>query len=120
MTAGLGCDYTFEATGLVDVMGQAVEAARLGWGLCTVLGVAGKGEKLEIVPRALITGRHVQGGSFGGARGRTHVPLLVDMYMQGKIDLDGFVSHRLTLDDVNRGFELMEAQDGIRSVIRFG
>ena len=119
-TAGMGCDYTFEATGLVDVMGQAVEAARMGWGLCTVLGVAGKGEKLEIVPRALITGRRVQGGSFGGAKGRTHVPRLVEMYMQGKIDLDGFISHRLTLDEVNKGFELMEAQDGIRSVIRFG
>ena len=119
MTAGMGCDYTFEATGLVDVMGQAVEAARLGWGLCTVLGVAGKGEKLEIVPRALITGRRVQGASFGGAKGRTHVPQLVDMYMQGKIDLDGFVSHRLTLDEVNKGFELMEEQDGIRSVIKF-
>jgi len=119
MTGGVGFDYTFEATGRVDVMGQAVEAARIGWGLCTVLGVAGKGEKLEIVPRALITGRRVQGGSFGGARGRTHVPQLVDMYLEGKIDLDGFVSHRLTLDDVNRGFELMEAQDGIRSVITF-
>jgi len=119
MTGGLGCDYTFEATGMVGAMGQAVEAARIGWGLCTVLGVAGKGETLEIIPRALITGRRVQGGSFGGARGRTHVPQLVDMYMQGKIDLDGFVSHRLTLAEVNKGFELMEAQDGIRSVIRF-
>jgi len=119
MTGGMGCDYTFEATGRVDVMGQAVEAARLGWGLCTVLGVAGKGEKLEIVPRALITGRRVQGGSFGGAKGRTDVPRLVDMYMQGKIDLDGFVSHVLTLDEVNEGFELMKAQDGIRSVIKF-
>lgn len=119
MTGGMGCDYTFEATGQVDVMRQAVEAARLGWGLCTILGVAGKGEKLEIVPRALITGRRVQGGSFGGAKGRTHVPRLVDMYMQGKIDLEGFVSHVLTLDEVNKGFELMEAQDGIRSVIKF-
>ena len=119
MTDGFGADYTFEATGLVDVMGQAVEAARIGWGLCTVLGVAGKGEKLEVVPRLLITGRRVQGGSFGGAKGRTHVPQLVNMYLEGKIDLDGFVSHRLTLDEVNRGFELMEAQDGIRSVIYF-
>ncbi len=118
-TGGNGADYTFEATGLVDVMGQAVEAARIGWGLCTVLGVAGKGEQLGIVPRLLITGRRVQGGSFGGAKGRTHVPQLVDMYLDGKIDLDGFVSHRLTLDDVNRGFELMEQQDGIRSVIEF-
>jgi S-(hydroxymethyl)glutathione dehydrogenase/alcohol dehydrogenase len=118
-TDGFGADYTFEATGSVAVMGQAVEAARMGWGLCTLLGVAGKGEKLEIVPRFLITGRRVQGGSFGGARGRTHVPQLVDMYLQGKIDLDGFISHRLTLDEVNRGFELMHAQDGIRSVIKF-
>jgi S-(hydroxymethyl)glutathione dehydrogenase/alcohol dehydrogenase len=119
LTGGFGADYTFEATGNVEVMGQAVEAARMGWGLCTVLGVAGKGQMLEIVPRILITGRRVQGGSFGGARGRTHVPQLVEMYLQGKIDLDGFVSHRLTLDEVNRGFELMEAQDGIRSVINF-
>jgi len=119
MTGGFGAEFTFEATGLVRVMGQAVEAARMGWGLCTVLGVAGKGEKLEIVPRMLITGRRVQGGSFGGARGRTHVPQLVDMYREGKIDLDGFISHRLTLDEVNRGFELMEAQDGIRAVISF-
>jgi S-(hydroxymethyl)glutathione dehydrogenase/alcohol dehydrogenase len=82
-------------------------------------GVAGKGEALEIIPRFLITGRKVQGGSFGGARGRTHVPQLVDLYLQGKLDLDPFVSHRLTLDQVNEGFELMEAQDGIRSVIVF-
>ncbi len=116
-TDGLGADYTFEATGNVQVMRQAVEAARMGWGLCTVLGVAGKGETLDIVPRFLITGRRVQGGSFGGARGRTHVPQLVDLYMDGKLDLDGFISHRLRLDDVNRGFELMEVQDGIRSVI---
>ncbi len=119
MTEGFGCDYTFEATGLVDVMRQAIEAARMGWGLCTVLGVAGKGEKLGIVPRFLITGRRVQGGSFGGAKGRTQVPQLVDMYVEGKIDLDGFISHRLTLDEVNRGFELMEAKDGIRAVIKF-
>jgi S-(hydroxymethyl)glutathione dehydrogenase/alcohol dehydrogenase len=117
LTDGFGADYTFEATGLVGVMQQAVEAARMGWGLCTVLGVAGKGETLDVVPRLLITGRRVQGGSFGGARGRTHVPRLVKMYLEGDIDLDGFVSHRLSLDEVNRGFELMEAQDGIRSVI---
>ena len=119
LTGGEGADYTFEATGLTDVMRTAVETARMGWGLVTVLGVAGKGQTLDIVPRLLITGRRVQGGSFGGAKGRTHVPQLVDMYLDGKIDLDGFVSHRLTLDEVNRGFELMEAQDGIRSVIRF-
>jgi S-(hydroxymethyl)glutathione dehydrogenase/alcohol dehydrogenase len=119
LTEGFGADYTFEATGLVSVMGQAVEAARMGWGLCTILGVAGKGEKLEIIPRFLITGRRVCGGSFGGARGRTHVPKLVELYMDGKLDIDGLVSHHLTLDEVNRGFELMEQQDGIRSVVRF-
>jgi S-(hydroxymethyl)glutathione dehydrogenase/alcohol dehydrogenase len=118
-TDGFGADYTFEATGLVSVMGQAVEAARVGWGLCTILGVAGKGEKLEIIPRFLITGRKVQGGSFGGAKGRTHVPQLVDMYVRGELDLDSFVSHRLQLEDVNKGFDLMHEQDGIRSVITF-
>ena len=119
LTGGFGADYTFEATGLVSVMGQAVEAARMGWGLCTILGVAGRGEKLEITPRFLITGRKVQGGSFGGARGRTHVPQLVDLYLKGELDLDGFISHRITLDQVNHGFDLMHAQDGIRSVICF-
>ncbi len=119
MTSGFGADYTFEATGLVEVMGQAVEAARMGWGLCTLLGVAGKGEKVAIVPRLLITGRKVQGGSFGGAKGRTHVPQLVDMYLQGDLPLDMFVSHHMPLDDVNKGFELMHEQDGIRSIITF-
>jgi len=119
MTDGFGADYTFEATGNVTVMQQAVEAARMGWGLCTVAGVAGKGETLDIVPRLLITGRRVAGSSFGGVKGRTQVPQFVDLYMQGEIDVDPFVSHHLTLDEVNKGFELMEAQDGIRSVIHF-
>jgi S-(hydroxymethyl)glutathione dehydrogenase/alcohol dehydrogenase len=119
MTGGFGADYTFEATGLVGVMRQAVEAARMGWGLCTVAGVAGKGETLEIVPRLLITGRRVCGSSFGGVKGRDQVPQFVDRWLAGDIDVDPFISHHLELDEVNRGFELMEAQDGIRSVIRF-
>ncbi|MEA2375300.1 MAG: S-(hydroxymethyl)glutathione dehydrogenase / alcohol dehydrogenase, partial [Thermoleophilaceae bacterium] len=118
-TGGFGADYTFEATGLVAVMRQAVEAARMGWGLCTIAGVAGKGETLDVIPRWLITGRRVCGSSFGGVRGRDQVPELVDRYLAGDIDVDAFVSHRIVLDDVNRGFELMEAQDGIRSVIAF-
>jgi S-(hydroxymethyl)glutathione dehydrogenase/alcohol dehydrogenase len=118
-TGGLGADYTFEATGNVGVMRQAVESARMGWGLCTIAGVAGKGETLEIVPRYLITGRRVAGSSVGGIKGRDEVPQLVERWLAGEIDVDPFLSHRLTLDDVNRGFELMEAQDGIRSVIRF-
>ena len=119
LTGGFGADYTFEATGSVAVMRQAVESARMGWGLCTVAGVAGKGEVLEVVPRYLITGRRVAGSSFGGVKGRDQVPQLVQRYLDGDIDADAFVSHRLTLADVNRGFELMEAQDGIRSVLLF-
>jgi S-(hydroxymethyl)glutathione dehydrogenase/alcohol dehydrogenase len=118
-TGGFGADYTFEATGLVAVMRQAVESARMGWGLCTVAGVAGKGEMLEIIPRYLITGRRVCGSSFGGVKGRDQVPELVRLHLDGKLDVDPFISHRITLDEVNRGFELMERQDGIRSVITF-
>lgn len=119
-TGGYGADYTFEATGNVAVMRQAVESAREAWGLATMCGVAGKGELLEVIPRFLITGRRVTGSSFGGVKGRTQVPLLVDRWLAGEIDVDALISHRLTLDEVNRGFELMEAQDGIRSVIAFG
>jgi len=119
MTDGFGADYTFEATGNVNVMRQAVEAARMGWGLCTVAGVAGRGETLDIVPRFLITGRRVAGSSFGGVKGRDQVPQYVERALAGDIDVASFVSHRITLDDVNQGFELMEAQDGIRSVIEF-
>jgi S-(hydroxymethyl)glutathione dehydrogenase / alcohol dehydrogenase len=119
MTRGFGADYTFEATGLVAVMRQAVESARMGWGLCTIAGVAGKGETLDIVPRYLITGRRVAGSSFGGIKGRDQVPVLVERWLAGDIDVEPFVSHTMGLDDVNRAFELMERQDGIRSVLRF-
>jgi len=118
-TGGFGADYTFEATGLVHIMRQAVEAARMGWGLCTVIGVAGKGETLDIVPRYLITGRRVCGSSFGGVKGRDQVPQLVGLYLDGRLDIDPFISHRIALEDVNHAFELMERQDGIRSVITF-
>src|ERR1700759_4210501 len=118
-TGGFGADYTFEATGLVTVMRQAVESARMGWGLCTVAGVAGRGETLNVIPRYLITGRRIAGSSFGGVKGRDGVPKLVDRWLAGEIDVESMISHRITLDEVNRGFELMEAQDGIRSVIRF-
>ncbi len=118
-TGGFGADYTIEATGRVDVMREAVESARMGWGLATMCGVAGKGETLDIVPRLLITGRRVCGSSFGGLKGRDQVPALVERYLAGEIDVDAFISHRLSLEDVNRGFELMHDQDGIRSVIEF-
>ncbi len=92
MTGGFGADYTFEATGNVAVMRQAVESARMGWGLCTVAGVAGKGEVLEVVPRFLITGRRIAGASFGGAKGRDRVPELVDSYLAGDLDLDALIT----------------------------
>ena len=92
----------------------------MGWGLATMCGVAGKGETLDIVPRLLITGRRVAGSSFGGVKGRDQVPQFVERYLAGDIDVDAFVPHKLTLYEVNRGFELMEAQNGIRSVIDFG
>ena len=119
-TRGFGADYTFEATGLVEVMRQAVESARMGWGVCTIAGVAGKGETLEIVPRYLITGRRVCGSSFGAVKGRDQVPELVQLYLDGKLDVDPFISHRVALDEVNHAFELMERQSGIRTVIEFG
>jgi len=100
-------------------MRQAVEAARMGWGLATVCGVAGKGETLDVVPRFLITGRRIAGSSFGGVKGRDQVPELVERWLAGDIDVAPFISHRISLEDVNRGFELMERHDGIRSVIEF-
>lgn len=118
-TDGYGADYTFEATGLVKVMGQAVEAAREAWGQATMCGVAGKGDTLDIVPRLLITGRRVTGSSFGGVKGRTHLPVLIDRWMDGEFDAAAMVSHRISLDDVNKGFHLMEEQNGIRSIIEF-
>jgi S-(hydroxymethyl)glutathione dehydrogenase / alcohol dehydrogenase len=116
-TDGFGADFTFEATGNVAVMRQAVEAARMGWGKACMIGVAGKGETLDIAPRYLITGRQVLGASFGGVKGREQVPQLVDRYLAGDIDVKSFISHRLTLEQINDGFELMHRQDGIRSVI---
>jgi S-(hydroxymethyl)glutathione dehydrogenase/alcohol dehydrogenase len=119
MTGGFGADYTFEATGNVAVMRQAVEATRMGWGLCTIAGVAGKGEVLEVVPRFLITGRRIAGASFGGAKGRDRVPELVDRYLAGDLDLESLVSRRISLDEVNDAFEAMERQEGVRTVIRY-
>jgi S-(hydroxymethyl)glutathione dehydrogenase / alcohol dehydrogenase len=118
-TDGYGADYTFEATGNVAVMRQAIEASREAWGLATMCGVAGKGEVLEVVPRFLIIGRRVAGSSFGGVKGRTQVPQYVERWLAGEIDVEALISHRLTLDQVNHGFELMDARDGIRSVIAF-
>jgi S-(hydroxymethyl)glutathione dehydrogenase/alcohol dehydrogenase len=119
LTGGFGADYTFEATGNVAVMRQAVESARMGWGLCTVAGVAGKGEVLEVVPRYLITGRRIAGASFGGAKGRDRVPELVDAYLAGDLDLDSLITNRISLDQVNDAFAAMDRHEGIRTVITY-
>ena len=119
MTGGFGADYTFEATGNVEVMRQAVEAARMGWGLCTVAGVAGKGEVLEVVPRYLITGRRIAGASFGGAKGRDRVPELVELYLAGDLDLESLVTRRIALDEINDAFAAMDRHEGIRTVITY-
>ncbi len=103
LTGGYGCDYTFEATGNVAVMRQAVESAREAWGLATMIGVAGKGELLEIVPRFLITGRRVTGSSFGGVKGRSQVPGLVQLWMDGELDVDSMLSHRMHAGRRERG-----------------
>jgi S-(hydroxymethyl)glutathione dehydrogenase / alcohol dehydrogenase len=116
-TNGFGADYTFEATGNVRVMQQAVEAAREAWGLATMIGVAGKGETLDVVPRLLITGRRVAGSSFGGVKGRTQVPQLVDRWLAGEFDAEALVTHTIPLADVNEAFGAMERQEGIRTVI---
>jgi S-(hydroxymethyl)glutathione dehydrogenase/alcohol dehydrogenase len=118
-TGGFGTDYTFEATGNVAVMRQAAESAREAWGLATMCGVAGKGETLDIVPRLLITGRRVTGSSFGGVKGRSQVPELVDRWLAGEMDVDRLVTARVALDDVNGAFHAMERQEGIRTVIEF-
>ena len=110
-TGGFGADYTFEATGSVRVMQQAVDAAREAWGLATMIGVAGKGETLDIVPRLLITGRRVTGSSFGGVKGRTQVPQLVDRWLAGEIDAGALVTRRIALDEVNDAFAAMERQE---------
>jgi S-(hydroxymethyl)glutathione dehydrogenase / alcohol dehydrogenase len=118
-TGGFGADYTFEATGIVQVMQEAVESAREAWGLATMIGVAGKGETLDIVPRLLITGRRVTGSSFGGVKGRTQVPLLVERWLAGDFDAGALVTRRIALDEVNDAFGAMERQEGIRTVITF-
>ena len=119
-TGGFGADYTFEATGNVQVMQQAVEAAREAWGLATMIGVAGKGETLDVVPRLLITGRRVTGSSFGGVKGRSQVPGLVDRWLAGEFDAEALVTRRIALDEVNDAFAAMERQEGVRTVISFG
>ncbi len=114
-----GADYTFDCTGNTRVMRQALEASHRGWGKSVVIGVAGAGQGISTRPFQLVTGRSWMGTAFGGARGRTDVPRIVDWYMDGKIEIDPMVTHTLRLEDINKGFDLMHAGESIRSVVLF-
>ncbi|WP_173931866.1 S-(hydroxymethyl)glutathione dehydrogenase/class III alcohol dehydrogenase [Chelativorans sp. Marseille-P2723] len=114
-----GADYTFDCTGNVTVMRQALESAHRGWGESIIIGVAGAGEEISTRPFQLVTGRVWKGTAFGGARGRTDVPKIVDWYMEGKIEIDPMITHTLTLDEINKGFDLMRQGESIRSVVVF-
>jgi S-(hydroxymethyl)glutathione dehydrogenase/alcohol dehydrogenase len=116
LTAG-GADYTFECIGNVQVMRQALEACHKGWGVSTIVGVAGAGEEIATRPFQLVTGRVWQGTAFGGARGRTDVPKIVDWYMEGLINIDDLITHTLPLERINEAFDLMHRGESIRTVI---
>jgi S-(hydroxymethyl)glutathione dehydrogenase/alcohol dehydrogenase len=112
-----GADYSFECIGNVDVMRQALECCHKGWGVSVIIGVAGAGQEIRTRPFQLVTGRVWKGTAFGGARGRTDVPKIVDWYMDGKIEIDPLITHTLALDEINRGFDLMHEGKSIRSVV---
>jgi len=116
---GGGADYTFDCTGNVTVMRQALEACHRGWGESIIIGVAPAGAEIATRPFQLVTGRVWRGTAFGGARGRTDVPKIVDWYMDGKIQIDPMITHVLPLEDINKGFELMHSGESIRSVVVF-
>ncbi|NVL03354.1 zinc-binding dehydrogenase, partial [Ruegeria pomeroyi] len=112
-----GADYSFDATGNVGVMRTALECAHKGWGESIIIGVAPAGAEISTRPFQLVTGRVWKGTAFGGAKGRTDVPRIVDWYMDGKIEIDPMITHTLSLDEINKGFDLMHAGESIRSVV---
>lgn len=114
-----GADYSFECIGNVNVMRQALECCHKGWGVSTIIGVAGAGQEISTRPFQLVTGRVWQGSAFGGARGRTDVPKIVDWYMMGKINIDDLITHVLPLEKINEAFDLMHQGESIRTVITF-
>src|SRR6195256_3188085 len=114
-----GADYSFECVGNVDLMRQALECCHRGWGVSVIIGVAGAGKEISTRPFQLVTGRVWKGAAFGGARGRTDVPKIVDWYMNGKIEIDPMITHVLKLEDINKGFDLMHEGKSIRSVVVF-
>jgi len=114
-----GADYSFECVGNTTLMRQALECCHKGWGKSIIIGVAGAGQEISTRPFQLVTGREWKGSAFGGARGRTDVPKIVDWYMDGKIAIDPLITHTLKLEEINHGFELMERGESIRSVVVF-
>ena len=114
-----GADFSFECIGNVKVMRQALECCHKGWGTSIIIGVAGAGEEIATRPFQLVTGRVWKGTAFGGAKGRTDVPRIVDWYMEGKIKIDELITHTMPLDDINRSFDLMHEGESIRSVVLF-
>ena len=114
-----GADYSFECVGNVELMRQALECCHRGWGVSTIIGVAGSGQEIRTRPFQLVTGRRWQGTAFGGARGRSDVPRIVDWYMEKKIRIDELITHKLKLEDINQAFDLMHAGESIRSVVAY-
>jgi S-(hydroxymethyl)glutathione dehydrogenase/alcohol dehydrogenase len=112
-----GVDYSFECIGNTEVMRQALECCHKGWGESIIIGVAGAGQEISTRPFQLVTGRVWKGTAFGGAKGRTDVPQIVNWYMDGKINIDDLITHQLALEDINQGFDLMHAGESIRSVV---
>ena len=116
---GGGADYSFECIGNTTVMRQALECCHKGWGVCTIIGVAEAGAEISTRPFQLVTGRVWKGSAFGGARGRTDVPKIVDWYMDGKINIDDLITHTMPLEEINEAFELMHRGESIRSVVLY-
>jgi S-(hydroxymethyl)glutathione dehydrogenase/alcohol dehydrogenase len=116
---GGGADYSFECIGNVDVMRQALECCHRGWGVSVIIGVAGSGQEIKTRPFQLVTGRVWKGTAFGGARGRTDVPRIVDWYMEGKINIDDLITHVMPLEKINDAFDLMHEGKSIRSVVTY-
>jgi len=114
-----GADFSFECIGNTKVMRQALECCHKGWGECVIIGVAGAGQEISTRPFQLVTGRVWKGSAFGGARGRTDVPKIVDWYMEGRINIDDLITHVLPFEQINEGFELMRRGESIRTVVRF-
>jgi S-(hydroxymethyl)glutathione dehydrogenase/alcohol dehydrogenase len=114
-----GADYSFECIGNTTTMRQALECTHKGWGQSFIIGVAAAGQEISTRPFQLVTGREWKGSAFGGARGRTDVPKIVDWYMDGKLNIDDLITHTLPLERINEGFELMKSGESIRSVVLY-